>query len=267
MKHEKIQIVFSILFALFVGVGLLSQSMKNAPVMASTNTGIQADGDILEKTGKATVPEIERKCSLNPNAICPDSALALMLKKASQNYRDAYKAVKSDLGHKCVVLGIHCDDADCIVQINTPTPQNQTTPVPTAHPNTAPSNPTAHIHNWQPVYREVEHPAVYNNVCTITEEEEYIQYDIKVFTCTDTGREWVWYSQYQSETELHAIIEEIQAWCRAQANLGGAGLYTTDEYHYYVVIPAEETCTNILIKEAWTERVYDHDECSCGATR
>lgn len=123
-----------------------------------------------------------------------------------------------------------------------------------------------HTHNWRPVYRYVDHPAEYEYQCHEspgTEQECAIAH----FICNDTGKEWTWDSCRQSQAELEALRQEINAWIREQAANGGRGSYRQWNEYYYIYIPGPTVCEDVLVRAAWREQILDHWICDCGEVR
>lgn len=114
-----------------------------------------------------------------------------------------------------------------------------------------------HTHTWKPVYKTVHHKAV-----THKEDKGHYEdqgYDKTVSKCSTCGKEFTDFSDLAEHQRVsrEANPDNPDKWH------GGSSTYTK---HFEKKVWVSKWVT-VVDKEAWDERVLDHYECSCGATK
>ena len=137
----------------------------------------------------------------------------------------------------------------------------------TTKPNNTPSSPdkeepAKHEHKWEAVYKTVPHDEVGHNEKVVVKDawdEEVPKYEYQwVNVCNNCGE--ITYTD--DEAILHSVshLGESEASYHAEQIKVQKG---TDIVHHN----AEYGNKWVVDKKAWDEKVLDHYECSCGATK
>lgn len=114
-----------------------------------------------------------------------------------------------------------------------------------------------HTHTWKPVYKTIHHKAV-----THKEDKGHYEdqgYDVTVSKCGTCGKE---FTDFNELAEHKRVSREINPNDPDKWH-GGSSTYTK---HVEKKVWVSKWVT-VVDKEAWDEKVLDHYECSCGATK
>lgn len=114
-----------------------------------------------------------------------------------------------------------------------------------------------HTHTWKPVYKTVHHKAV-----THKEDKGHYEdqgYDKTVIHCNTCKKEFTDFSDFSEHQRISRETnpDDDSKWH------GGSSTYTK---HFEKKVWVSKWVT-VVDKEAWDEKVLDHYECSCGATK
>lgn len=114
-----------------------------------------------------------------------------------------------------------------------------------------------HTHTWKPVYKTIHHKAV-----THKEDKGHYEdqgYDKTVICCNECGKEFDNLKDLQTHSDaiMKKYPDDDSKWHV------GSSTYTK---HISKKVWVSKWVT-VVDKEAWDEKVLDHYECSCGATK
>ena len=151
----------------------------------------------------------------------------------------------------------------------------------------------AHTHNFQPIYKTVNHPAEYKTVHhdAVYENRQVEKYRDTYFTTymCPCGAEFDTIPEAQAhvEAEMDKIVPGLNITFREALWSDNDDIFFTALNHfphmgelvyltntkvekYYEneqVLVKEAYDEKVKVKDAWSEKVIDHHECSCGAKK
>ena len=114
-----------------------------------------------------------------------------------------------------------------------------------------------HTHTWKPVYKTIHHKAV-----THKEDKGHYEdrgYDVTVSKCSTCGKEFTDFN----DLAKHQLVSR-----KTYPNDPDKWHVGSSTYTKYVEKKVwVHKWVTVVDKEAWDEKVLDHYECSCGATK
>ena len=114
-----------------------------------------------------------------------------------------------------------------------------------------------HTHTWKPVYKTIHHKAVTHKEDKGHYEDE--GYDVTVVHCNTCKKE---FTTNEALCEHQRVSRETNPDDDSKWHVG----YSTYSKHFEKKVWVHKWVT-VVDKEAWDEKVLDHYECSCGATK
>ena len=260
-KKKKKVIPIIIILAVLAATGIVlavTLPKKTDPVVEGSGTAVAS--------GKVTAPEVPTKDAKKETESKKDAASG---KEAKTDDKTDNKQGSNTTG-KTTVNNTSNENTQQGQTNNKPSGNNttggNTTGTGTQGGNTSGGNttgggntPASHTHSWQAVYKTVTHPAVTQEVwvedSAAWDEPQYAIHTV-CYTCwfdfTAAG-----YSEndVSAHAREHALAGEDTARGGYEVQVGSIHHNATGHY---------ETQT---VSQAWTEQVFDHYECSCGAIK
>ena len=114
-----------------------------------------------------------------------------------------------------------------------------------------------HTHTWKPVYKTIHHKAVTHKEDKGHYEDE--GYDVWVESCSTCGKE---FTTNEALCEHQRVSREKYPNAPDKWHVGSSTYSKHVEKKVWV-----HKWVTVVDKEAWDEKVLDHYECSCGATK
>lgn len=134
----------------------------------------------------------------------------------------------------------------------------------------------AHTHNWKAVYKTIHHNAEYKEEKTVksyTVSHQSSKFrDGTVFDPYDYNYDLNAYNNAVDAYQIKLIMDpnntiDTSFSCPAVYHTISAEVYNAHKNVFYTADPCEYNTVKTLVKDAYDEKVVDHYECNCGATK
>ncbi len=246
---------------IWIFVGVVIAAVIVVIILALTKKEEPIGSGNMFKSGTVTAPEVPTK----------DAKIEIESKKDSTSGKEAKTDDKNDSKQGSNTTGNNTSNANNQQgqTDNKPSGNNttggNTTGTGTQGGNTSGGNttgggntPASHTHSWQAVYKTVTHPAVIQEIW-VEDSAAWDEPQYDYHTVCNCGFDFTanGYSNMDiaNHGEAHMLAGESDQYGTMQVQVGSIHHDATGHYETQIATPA------------WSEQLFDHYECSCGAIK